>query len=1258
MSTQTQAAISRGLDLNPDFSDTYEHEFSQLIRDEIAHAESTLDSTQNTPTPNQTAPTPHSKPSLSSSQNYLQTIPPRAPSISTIPRDVSRSHSRSPSRPTLSPDYDERPAISLNPSLGILARPDPIDTPSRSRSTSRNRLNHNSGGDASMSSMWAEVDIGFSDGEEANARMPSRDRTPYRDSVSSQQPSRLEMTENTERRSRSPSRTALNTAPTTTSHPIRSLSASRSPSRPTLTPDYDSRAATTASANSIRDSSRDTNRSLSPTKSTTSGASAGKFGSVGYIPVARAASANVAERRDSNRGSTWGSVPDVRYESTGAIHDSNRAAKEGVDEALHTSHPQHPKQLPPQPKLHKSVSLDRSSSQPRLRSRSPLSRTIGIDDQSEPENLANMSPLRNDDSFHIPHQASQFSKPPLPPPINTTITPTTLSAVPLSATSRQSSHYSLASSVASSTPNLAELANPRVKGSHMNLSEQGHHMIPSVVDKVEAGGVRKRVSQLPEDEGTRAVVTALRTLQEKVSKLELDKTTLETDLRTTQTLLHRERSRGTSTQPVSSVDCAFENTATSTQRESFTPSHHYNMFQSHGDLLPQPPPRREMNSESVYQSHGNLSPKLDPQTRQDPIFQSHGDFVAPSAPQPPSEYVFQSHGELFDPDMGIGRRVEVPPTRDSEQGRERQGSAGVGMYRQENGGVSETATPTLRRVESRGMRDEGFEYSQKFALETELESTKRKAFILERQLDRFRDLQHLTASERDEAILELNLLKEEIRLGESRVSPRSPRVRPRSRSRDAVRSSRGGSSQPHWTVPEKKKYTQDESGVEGDQEDLESSPAVPHPHSKSSPPLCTSTQPRYKTPASVTEESFLEKEDVDGLLSEIEFVRKRGKDGHVRVVATARSGQKGGRGREASSSGPARSRPIGGGGSSNADHSHPDPQWKRIDPARPPLSLPSSSQNVHSTKSPSHNRSLSKSKTHSAAAGDAEYAREMPFIVGTSTNKSHSVTANLQTVYALLKAHNPALCSVCTRRKKEAADSARSHSPSHSRSGSTAASEDHAHHHQKIAEASSGLKETEKLKSVLGTFQKDFSRLKVHYQSLVRYYDSVAEEISRARRTHPASKVDKARLHEIGKELKEVIRSMEAKGDQISILREIIATSEESIPPVAKNSRQASSSKPPSTTRRSATPTPRNKYGTHESQFAGLSHKHASAPTRINSNEFESDTDDAEHMQRGRNARESTRSRQESMSPTKKLASLTLLRSSMKVQRAFGDAMK
>ncbi|KAI8819100.1 uncharacterized protein EV422DRAFT_599033 [Fimicolochytrium jonesii] len=42
---------------------------------------------------------------------------------------------------------------------------------------------------------------------------------------------------------------------------------------------------------------------------------------------------------------------------------------------------------------------------------------------------------------------------------------------------------------------------------------------------------------------------------------------------------------------------------------------------------------------------------------------------------------------------------------------------------------------------------------------------------------------------------------------------------------------------------------------------------------------------------------------------------------------------------------------------------------------------------------------------------------EMPFVVGKSATKSYSVTANLQQVLSLLKAHNPSLCSVCSSRR-------------------------------------------------------------------------------------------------------------------------------------------------------------------------------------------------------------------------------------------------
>lgn len=43
----------------------------------------------------------------------------------------------------------------------------------------------------------------------------------------------------------------------------------------------------------------------------------------------------------------------------------------------------------------------------------------------------------------------------------------------------------------------------------------------------------------------------------------------------------------------------------------------------------------------------------------------------------------------------------------------------------------------------------------------------------------------------------------------------------------------------------------------------------------------------------------------------------------------------------------------------------------------------------------------------------------IPFVVGQSTTKSHSLGANLQTVLSLMKAHNPALCNAAARRAQK-----------------------------------------------------------------------------------------------------------------------------------------------------------------------------------------------------------------------------------------------
>ncbi|KAI8612783.1 hypothetical protein BC830DRAFT_535638 [Chytriomyces sp. MP71] len=511
------------------------------------------------------------------------------------------------------------------------------------------------------------------------------------------------------------------------------------------------------------------------------------------------------------------------------------------------------------------------------------------------------------------------------------------------------------------------------------------------------------------------------------------------------------------------------------------------------------------------------------------------------------------------------------------------------------------------------------DFVAKLDLEVELDTARRRAFILERQLDRFRDLQHLTASERDEALLELNLLKEDIRRGERRLSQFESSPHASKRSQSPKRSS--SKQRQHVASSSDKGQA---TGEDADKEDVDSSSSaikgVTHQGTVPPRPL-------------VSNDSFLDEQDVEVLLNEIEFVKKRGKDGVSRVVASSKS------------RGPQRQHSVQPIPSHRSKQASSNPQWKKIDPSRPPT------MSTYSSCIPKHvhNRSGSKGRARTdAEIGDEEdYARDMPFV---STNKSHSVTANLQSVYALLKAHNPALCSVCTHRKKQVALGL---SRSRSKSQTRQHVEDQARDHETFAAvAKSCTDDVKKLKSVLKTLQDDFQTLKIHYQSLVQYYDAVAEEIAQSKRTR-GGKAERSRLHEIAKELKQVIQSMEIKSDQISILREIVygASTER-----GRNGGLASNSKHRSALASQAEQNPISgskadvaaRYPQHESQFVGLSHLHDHDFVRIDDNAVED---------WGRNRMEGearARVLARSQSPAKTAASLNLLRSSMKVQQAFG----
>ncbi|RKO91448.1 hypothetical protein BDK51DRAFT_45665 [Blyttiomyces helicus] len=266
--------------------------------------------------------------------------------------------------------------------------------------------------------------------------------------------------------------------------------------------------------------------------------------------------------------------------------------------------------------------------------------------------------------------------------------------------------------------------------------------------------------------------------------------------------------------------------------------------------------------------------------------------------------------------------------------------------------------------------------------------------------------------------------------------------------------------------------------------------------------------------------------------------------------------------------------------------------WKKVDGARPRAPRPKLNAPPAHTAARSRSRSRARSEScpvdaahHVQASlpalrdagrddtGGADAGRDMPFIIGKSTSKSYSVTANLQRVFALLKSHNPSLCSVCSERRRRAKSPRRARSPwrgaaprSRSRSRRRAApaagpldpptgpldpSADHAHHHS--AMAAGGV---EGLGRVLHVLEDEFRGLKSTYRALVKRYESEAEATDRRRDEEGSSGSSSSsgaaqRLRVIGDELREVIRVMEIKGDQISILRDILGTASTHAPPPA-----------------------------------------------------------------------------------------------------------
>ncbi|KAJ3315008.1 hypothetical protein HDV04_004808 [Boothiomyces sp. JEL0838] len=214
-----------------------------------------------------------------------------------------------------------------------------------------------------------------------------------------------------------------------------------------------------------------------------------------------------------------------------------------------------------------------------------------------------------------------------------------------------------------------------------------------------------------------------------------------------------------------------------------------------------------------------------------------------------------------------------------------------------------------------------------------------------------------------------------------------------------------------------------------------------------------------------------------------------------------------------------------------------------------------------------------------AIVGEETGAREMPFIVGKNIGKSFSVTANLQKVFSMLKSHNPDLCSVCSKKAPQTQSHRHrepsTHRPVHvldspellsgkirRKSNSEGPVKSKSAEILGIPTSDQELKDEisstreDSLLHVLGVLEQEFKESKSQYHSLVKQYETIAESMTE--KTISESSGSKT-LKAIGDDLRLIIQNMETKSDQITILRDIIANSMTRVPkkPVEKPKKKA-----------------------------------------------------------------------------------------------------
>ncbi|KAJ3035657.1 hypothetical protein HDV00_003597 [Rhizophlyctis rosea] len=300
---------------------------------------------------------------------------------------------------------------------------------------------------------------------------------------------------------------------------------------------------------------------------------------------------------------------------------------------------------------------------------------------------------------------------------------------------------------------------------------------------------------------------------------------------------------------------------------------------------------------------------------------------------------------------------------------------------------------------------------------------------------------------------------------------------------------------------------------------------------------------------------------------------------------------------------------------------------------------------------------------------DLSAGREIPFIVGKSTGKSHSVTANLQRLRSRSAERSgaPSPIQKNNSTQREAWGPTPGPIPNHpdDTNNQSHIDDNHISFHTQLEDAAREESGPTNIRNVLGILENDHKELKKQYMSLVRQYEQIMSD-----RRASLSGANDTDLRNTGDDLRDVIRQMELKREQILILREILHSSihhekshrrtltttrdtKRSLSPFKKPPTQARSARSTSGQRgrRTDKPSSRPAWGAPPAPHSH-NHNNPNSRTRPCAPCEHRKAELKEHREEGAKVVRSSRSR----SPGLALASLNLLRSSLKVQEALEEA--